>query len=562
MKFTRLASAVILCTASLPILAASYTVTELATDTLGQNQYGVSIDNTGTILTVVENIYNAPVDLSTIDFESAEIIAGLTDIESAMNGQYNLADYTFLVNRAVSGSSNFSFITQQIGRLQAYKTDGSANNFEFINAFDTETQALDGFSHSMETTPRDSAAGTHIVGNTVGPFRPIDYVNEDGLNIHYILSDFDRRAFVQVGENVTPLLPIDTTLGGTSQVNSINANYVVAGSGSIAASSELLTAEAACVDETTRGDQPIEACNRNIILATSGGNRTRRTGLWLQRAHVWSLDVEGTVVNTTSYGTLIKDGEPDSQGSSQALDVNNNGVSVGVASIKTADGTIVTTAAALFLQSGEVVQILEDENLLPNSAIAINDSGYIVGLRSQSINRIARNKMFIYNMNDSNVTFPTDFFDSSSTIPRAVNNNNLVVGSADVEATNAVSRKTAAFIYDIEADTFTNLNTLIRCDSPFDLIEGKSINDNDEIIVSALTKKPSRNKRGEAIKDDNGGDIMIDAVVTLKLNPTGQAAAVCSDEELGIEERKAASTGMFLVTILAFAAFFRRRLKK
>ena len=82
----------------------------------------------------------------------------------------------------------------------------------------------------------------------------------------------------------------------------------------------------------------------------------------------------------------------------------------------------------MFLQNGEVVQVLEDQDLLPNSAIAINDSGYIVGLRSQSINRIARNKMFIYNMNDGNVTFPTDFFDSSSTIPRAINNNNLVVG--------------------------------------------------------------------------------------------------------------------------------------
>ncbi|MFT4732376.1 MAG: hypothetical protein ACI89W_001401 [Gammaproteobacteria bacterium] len=562
MKFTRLASAVILCTASLPILAASYTVTELATDTIGQNQYGVSIDNTGTILTVVENIYNAPIDLSTIDFESAEIIAGLTDIESARNGQYNLADYTFLVNRAISGSSNFSFVTQQIGRLQGYKTDGSANNFEFINAFDIETEALGGFSYSMETTPRDSAAGTHIVGNTVGPFRAIDYVNEDGLEIKYILSDFDRRAFVQVGENVTPLLPIDTTLGGTSQVNSINANYVVAGSGSIAASSELTVSQAVCVDETTRGDQPIEACNRNIILVTSGGTRTRRAGLWLQRAHVWSLDVDGNVVNTITYGTLITDEEPDSQGSSQALDVNNSGVSVGIASIKAADGTIVTTAAAMFLQSGEVVQVIDDEDLLPNSAIAINDSGYIVGLRSQSINRISRNKMFISNMNDGSVTFPTDFFDSSSTIPRAINNNNLVVGSADIEATNTVSRKTAAFIYDIQADTFTNLNTLISCDSPFDLIEGKSINDNNEIIVSALTKKPSRDKRGQVIKDDNGDDVLIDAVITLKLSPTGQAASACSDEELGIEERQAASTGMFLFTILAFATFFRRRLKK
>jgi hypothetical protein len=106
------------------------------------------------------------------------------------------------------------------------------------------------------------------------------------------------------------------------------------------------------------------------------------------------------------------------------------------------------------------------------------------------------------------------------------------------------------------------LNNLISCNSPFDLIEGKSINDNNEIIVSALTKKLARDKRGEVIKDDNGEDVLIDAVVTLKLNPTGQAAEVCSDTELGIEERQAASTGMFLFTILAFATFFRRRLRK
>jgi len=562
MKFTRLASAVILCTASLPILAASYTISELATDTLGQNQYGVSIDNTGTILTAVENIYNAPVDLSTIDFESAEIIAGLTDIESAINGQYNLADYTFLINRAVAGTSNFSFVTQQLGRLQAYKTDGSANNFEFINAFDTETEALGGFSYSMETTPRDSAGGTHIVGNTVGPFRQIDYVNTNGVDIKYILSDFDRRAFVQVGENVTPLLPIDTTLGGTSQVNSINANYVVAGSGSIEATSTLTTAVDVCADEETRGDQPIEACYRNTILVASNGAVTRRTGLWLQRAHIWSLDVEGTVVNTVTYGTLITDEETELQGSSQAIDVNNNGVAVGVSSVKLAEGTRVSTAATMFLQSGEVVQIIEDEDLLPNSAISINDSGYVVGLRSLGINNISRNKMFIYNMNDASVTFPTDFFDSSSTIPRAINNNNLVVGSADIEATNSVSRKTAAFIYDIDADTFTDLNTLIVCDSPFDLIEGKSINDNDEIIVSALTKKAARDKRGDVIKDDSGEDVLVDAVVTLKLNPTGQAPTVCSNEDLGVLERQGASTGMAMFALLTLSIFFRIRLKK
>jgi hypothetical protein len=566
MKFNRLASAVILYTASLPILAASYTVTELATDTLGPIQYGVSIDNTGLILTAVENIYNAPVDLNTIDFENATIIANLTDIESARNGVFNLADYTYLINIARSGSSTFSYFTQQLGRLQGYKTDGSVNSADFINAFDTENAELNGFSHSMNTTPRDSAGGTHIVGNSVGPFRTIDYVADSGTESKYILSDFDRRAFVQVGQNVVPLLPTDTTLGGISQVNSINANYLAAGSGSVAPSATTTTGIENCGVDETRGDQPIEACYRTILIFGQGtSTASRRTGVWSQRATLWSLDVEGNVVDTTTFDTLVTDEEElAAQGSSQALDVNNNGVAVGVSSVKVdvREQTVLTTAASLFLQSGEVVRILEDDDLLPNSAISINDSGYVVGLRSQSINRVSRNKMFIYNMNDDTVNFPDDFFTSSSTIPRALNNNNLVVGSADIEATNTSIRKTAAFLYDIEADTFTDLNTLISCSSPFDLIEATDINDNNEIVVSALTKRPSKNARGELLLDDSGESILVDTVVTLKLNPTGQAPAVCTDEELGVIERQGGSTGVILFTVLAFTTYFRRWLMK
>ena len=165
-------------------------------------------------------------------------------------------------------------------------------------------------------------------------------------------------------------------------------------------------------------------------------------------------------------------------------------------------------------------------------------------------------------MNDDTVNFPNDFFTSSSTIPRALNNNNLVVGSADIEATNTSIRKTAAFLYDIEADTFTNLNTLISCSSPYDLIEATGINDNNEIVVSALTKRPSKNARGELLLDESGENILVDTVVMLKLNPTGQAPAVCTDEELGVIERQGGSTGVILFTVLAFTTYFRRWLMK
>lgn len=565
MKFTRLASAVILYSASLPILAASYTITELPTESLGQNQYGLSIDDTGTILTAVENRYNSPIDLSTINFENGDIIAGLTDIESAKNGVFNLEDYTFLVNRAITGSRNFSLFTQQLGSLQAFSTDGSPNNINFINAFDTVSEALGGYSQAMETTPKDSVGGTHIVGNSEGPFRTIDYVNENDATIKYIVSDFDRRAFAQVGENVSPLLPLDVTLGGTSLVNAINDNFVAVGSGSILPSTALTTGIENCADEEIRGDQPIEACYRKIIIVSSGTSVTRRSGLWLQRAHLWTLDTDGTVIDTTTYGTLVTDEEdtPTSQGSSQILDINNSNVGVGVASVKINEGTSLNTAAAIF-QNGTVTQIIPDEDMLPNSAISLNDNGYIVGLRSLAINRVSRNKMFIYNMNDDNLKFVDDFFESSSTIPRAVNNNNLVVGSADVEATasSGTSRKTAAFLYDIETDNFQNLNTLIACDSPFNLIEATDINDNNEIVVSATTKKPARDARGDIIIDESGNEVLVDTVVTLKLNPTGQAPATCSDEDLGVEDRNGASTGLYMFGLLLLTCFFRKRIKK
>jgi hypothetical protein len=56
--------------------------------------------------------------------------------------------------------------------------------------------------------------------------------------------------------------------------------------------------------------------------------------------------------------------------------------------------------------------------------------------------------------------------------------------------------------------------------------------------------------------------VLVDTIVTLKLNPTGQPPTVCSNDDLGIPDRQGASTGIFMFTLLSFAAFVRRRVKK
>lgn len=558
MKFTRLASAVVLATTSLPILAASYTVTELPASEISENQYGSSVDNTGLVLTTFQNNYNPPIDLRLIDLDSDFFAAALTDIDAVRNGDPNLSDYNFLTNYVRTGSSNFSVLTQQLGQFLGYKYVN--DSFEYINAFDEESDELGGFSFSMETTLRDSTNGTHIIGNTEGPNRIIEYTNENGDVLTYNVFDFDRRGFVQVGDTTVGLVPADTTLGGSSLVNSINQNYVVAGVGSVAPSDALVLANANCLDEETRGDQPVEVCQARLRTSTSGtGTVSRRSGLWTERATLWSLDVEGNIIDTTVYGTLVTDEEEIANaGTSQALDVNVNGVAVGVASLKVGEDQLFSTAAAIF-QNGVVTRMIEDDDLLPNSALHINDNNYVTGVRSERINNVSRSRMYVYNLSTDDIDFVDGFFVSSSTLPRAMNNENIIVGSADVDVvTGTTQRPTAGFMYDIESQTFTNLNDLLPCGTDYNIIEALDINDSNVIMASASTKRPVRNVRGEILTDDDGNEVLIDTVVAVMLNPTGAEPSDCSADEDTLE-RQGASTGLLMFAMLFVASIFRRR---
>ena len=98
-------------------------------------------------------------------------------------------------------------------------------------------------------------------------------------------------------------------------------------------------------------------------------------------------------------------------GTSQAIDINNADIAVGVSSVQVdlEDRVVFSTAASIF-QNGEVTRVLAGDEFLPNSAIGINDGGYIVGVQAQIINQAQRSKMFVYNMNNEELEFPVGFF--------------------------------------------------------------------------------------------------------------------------------------------------------
>ena len=552
MNVNRITTLLMLSSASFFSQASSYEVQELPTSDLSFNQFASSIDNTGLMLTLLNRPFNPPVDLSLIDFDTFT----LTDPEAAAQGNFNAVDLATIMNRIISQTTNSDPVGQKIAAFVAYQTDGT--DFNYVYGFDNQTDATNGYTYSLGTTLGDSALGSHIVGTMAGPYSQVEYTDADGNETLFNVNSFNYRGFVQVGEQVTELLPPKIDAGGISRAIAINNNLMVAGVASVAFTSSIQGLVDDCLDDEQRGDIPVEICLYTVInLKNSFSGESTFDSNITTRATTWQLDNAGNVIDRVVYDL---DFEPDAEEarvlSSQARDINNNNVAIGT-SIVSVNGNL-SQAASLF-QDGVVTRLITDDDLLPNVGLAINDNGYVVGVRQQFIDTATRTKMFVYDMRTEELLFPTDFFASSSSTPRAMNNNNLVVGDAEAIVT-STSRIRNGFLYDIEADSFTNLNTLLPCDSPYTIVAGNDINDSDEIIADAVIRRPRRNFKGEVLTDADGNEQIIDTVVAVKLVPTGNEPAECekTEDEKSATERKGASVGYFVILGLCGITFLRR----
>lgn len=548
----------VLSAAPMLLHAQSYEVVELPTNDLSRNQFASSIDNTGMVLSIVNERFNQPIDLSLVD---VDLISALTDPDNAAQGVFNATDLAILTNIIYANTEANSQVGQKLASNTAYSVVGSDVNY--IAGFDTQSDSTNGFTFSLETVLGDSVNGSHIVGTMAGPYEKIDFVNSSGTEITYVVNDFNSRGFVQVGDEAKELLPADTTLGGYSIANAINSSLQVAGTASTGLSDSVLSGIEACDDPDTRGDQPLEVCYFAIINTTSTnqftGAVTNTYETQISRsAAVWQIDNAGNTIATEVYGLTF---EPDADSTiiftSEATDINDNGQAVGYTPVPIS--TTFSRAAALF-EDGVTTRLLADDDLLPNTATAINNDGIVVGTRSLIVNSATRTKMFVYNTNTDDLVFPDDFFLSSSSTPRAINNNGLVVGDAESDVE---TRRRNGFVYDINADTFVNLNDLLACDSEYEIITANDVNDNNEIIAEALVKRPFRNVKGEVLSEDE--EDFVDTVIAVKLVATGDAPASCelSEEELVEVERQGASISIYgLFALFVFGMFRRFNLAK
>ncbi len=554
MTKTRLAATLSLALIVAPVSqAARYRVVELPVTDKGQSTFPSAIGEDGNIIVNVTGAFNIPIDLDLLDFDSEALMNVLTDVESARNGNFNSTDYEIILAliKAADGTQNSQQIANSVGFL------ASESETTYIPGFDQFSDQDNEFTFNSTTLVRDVNDSGFSVGTGEGFYSNLDYTLESGENVTFVLHDFGIRAFVNLGNTVVGLPAPMTSAGGISEAYGINESNQVIGYGStLIVSDSLETSLANCEDDELRGDVPLESCINSIISSFTGS----ATSFAQLRGLIWQLDGQGNLLDTKELGILFEpDADDASNYSSQAFAINDNGIAVGVSNGQYTenDVTAVRNFAVIFDQD-EIINITPepDSNVARSSntissAADINNDNFVVGHQVKSVNGTNRRKFFVHDMLLGETTFPNDYFLGSSSIALDINNNGMVVGYGEVDAS-LTGRRNEGFLYDIAEEQFYGIRELISCDSPYTIVQANSINDNNEIAATALYSGSARDSRGEILLDSAGNEIQVELVTAVKLEliPGGEIDKCDSIiDEINRERQGASVTWM-----LAFGA--------
>lgn len=584
MKRTQLAAAVLLATGSVSAVAATYSVTPLPLQEISRNNFAGSIDNSGRMLATVETEYNPPIDVEQLEEDTTFFTlygSSLENEDDARAGVFTDADYTFIVSYLLSNQS--ASVGQKLATYRTYFTD--TTDYSLVPGLDEITDKFDDYTQSVEAIGHDSVNGNYVVGDSSGLVVLDEYEDENGDTTNYTYAESTQQAFIQSSNTTSILTPVDDTLGGFASARAVNANLQVAGFSTVSFLDSVDEAIELCDDDETRGDMSVERCYYNIY---NGGFSVPRISSYFVtnstnymsgfilasevNATIWQVDVNGDVISTDTFPLLFTPEEDDtSHYFTYAYDINDQGIAVGEG--LTGDTVVITRPnqsglteserVATVFRDGETEELLPREENLLSQAIAINDNNWVAGSVLRASNDIARARLFAYNLDTTEQVYPDGFFTTSSVTANAINNNNIIVGKADVDATSDTIRQTHGFMYNIDTDEFIDLNDLTACDSDYEILEAIDINDDDEIIANARIKKASTYITGVEVINDEGETTEVDSIVAVKLSPATGVVENCEvEEEDEPYERSGASNSYFGLLLLAGVAFIRRRFKK
>lgn len=567
MKISRLALGLTLSVLTLSAAnAARYRVVELPVSNEAVNSFSVAINERGEVASTVRLPFSPPIDVDLINFESEFLIRTLTDVNAASVGNINRDDRVILYNFITDpGNANNPFF-QQIAQNQSFLVNG--NDIEAITAFDVIDRDLEGLTKSADTVVRGINNSSATVGVSESPFFKVDYRDNNGNNLIYHYQEFLERGFLDINGQTFGVLPDEVLLGGISEANDINNSFEVAGMGSVEVLEQLEALAENCEDPLLRGDIPAEFCIRSLF-AEYQNNLTRNSergirpidSTYKRRAMIWEFTPQGELVNSRELGILITPQPGDTRFfASRAKAINNNGIAVGASDAYFQEiPTAITEQAAIF-DSEEVIGFIDDQNYEQSVANDINDNDIVVGFAATRINGTRRTKFYVHDYRGEITTFPDDFFESSSSEAHAINNNGLVVGEAEADSDLIGIRRRVGFLYDNNTGEFTDINTLLSCDSPYTVVQGNDINDEGEISATAVIYREGSDITGELALDARGNTIFQSNTVAVKLIPI--PGGNIDDCQLQVDPvERQGGTSLFMLPILGLVLFVRRRLQ-
>ncbi|WJG07645.1 DUF3466 family protein [Aliiglaciecola sp. LCG003] len=536
--------------------AAKYRVVELPLRDQGVYSFASAINDKGEVAATIRTPFNPPIDVDLLNFESEVLINTLTDLGAAAVGNINREDLVILYSFITNSSNSANPFFQQLASVQSFISNNA--EAELLKAFDVIEPDLEGLTKSADTTVHGINNFSATVGTAEYPFRKVEYRNENGNNLVYHYQEFLPHGFLDINGQTFSVPPTEDFMGGVSEAFDINDSFEVAGAGSIEVvdSFEELTDQ--CEDPDLRGDVPYEACIRSIfdsylntIASNSQSNVRPVDKVFRRRGMIWRFDSSGQLLSSRELGILINP-QPGNEKfyASTAKAINNNGIAAGVSDTYYQDSENIVVQQAAVFDGEEAFGFIDDQIYIQSQASDINDNDLVVGQAQIIINGAVRTKFFVHDYQGEFTNFPDDFFNTSSSVARAINNNNLVVGEGEVDTSLTGVRRREAFLYSVDEDTFTNINTLLSCDTPYTIVQANDINDNDEISATAVIYREVNDVTGQLALDERGNTIFENVTVAVKLVPI--PSGTIDDCRLITEpvKRKGGSNGLFIFGLL------------
>jgi hypothetical protein len=528
--------------------AAQYEIKEISPLDQYREYSSMGINDSGTVVGIASDKFNFQFYNESYIENSYKSACGLSDSEVA-SGSFDASSTSCLMS-VLSSLSSASY--QKLGTYKSFISSGDDTTLAILS--DVVDGELGDYTTSNTEIVYAINSNDIAVGTTSAPFIPVDFSYTNSNNIKFDLKYWEReyktRAAVYLSGSVSLIEPTFSDYGGlTSAVDISDSGYVAGYSSTSMFDSALSAIESDCISET----EPLLVCV---------WGKQQVSALYATSPYIWQVDSSGNVLSSTEFGLGLTVDDSTSTSSYTAVisAVNDEGIGVGYGHVYNSNESV-RIQPLVFVRSDKSTESLIDNDLYDAGyASDINNSNVVVGKVQTYYDGTYNDEFFVYDMATEELQTPDTFYTSAESSANAINDLGKVIGEAEYEVTTDTVRRKHGFIYDINTKEFFDINDLVECNSEFEIVEMKDINNSNQIAATALKTIDERDSLGEVEYDTYGEPYKEQVTVSVLLTPIESGEIEnCSDVNEDKYERKGLSSTPILLIFLSALLYIRRR---